>query len=58
MAELFKVKLNQTDTPMTREQLIAEMRTTDVLVSTLTDTIDARMLAAAGENLRLIANYG
>ena len=58
MAELFKVKLNQTDTPMTREQLIAEMRTTDVLVSTLTDTIDAGMLATAGENLRLIANYG
>ncbi|MEJ6710011.1 MAG: D-glycerate dehydrogenase [Amylibacter sp.] len=58
LAELFNVTLNETDAPMTREQLIAAMRTADVLVPTLTDTIDAGMISSAGENMRLIANYG
>lgn len=58
LSELFDVKLNETDTPMTREQLAAALRTADVLVPTLTDTIDAGMLAQAGANLRLISNYG
>jgi len=58
LAQLFNVTLSETDAPMTREQLIANMRTADVLVPTLNDTIDAKMLAAAGEHLRLIANYG
>lgn len=58
LGELFDVTLNETDTPMSRDQLMAAMRTADVLVPTLNDTIDAGMLAAAGENMRLIANYG
>ncbi len=58
LAELFNVTLNDTDTPLTRDQLIAALRTADVLVPTLNDTIDAGMLAAAGDNMRLIANYG
>ncbi len=56
--ELFEVRLNEDDTPMTRDQLTEALRTADVLVPTLTDTIDAGMLAQAGENMRLIANYG
>ena len=58
MSELFDVTLSQDDVPMTREQLIAAVRSADVLVPTLNDTIDAGMLAQAGENMRLIANYG
>ncbi|MCP5076080.1 MAG: D-glycerate dehydrogenase, partial [Rhodobacteraceae bacterium] len=58
LRELFEVNLNETDTPMSRDQLVEALKTADVLVPTLTDTIDARMLAQAGENLRLIANYG
>ncbi|GGA15808.1 2-hydroxyacid dehydrogenase [Neptunicoccus cionae] len=58
LSELFDVKLNETDTPLSREQLTAALRTADVLVPTLSDTIDAGMLAQAGDNLRLIANYG
>lgn len=58
LAELFDVTLNESDTPMTREQLSNALRTADVLVPTLNDTIDAGMLAQAGENMRLIANYG
>ncbi|MBR9863527.1 MAG: D-glycerate dehydrogenase [Rhodobacteraceae bacterium] len=58
LSELFDVKLNETDTPLSRDQLTAALRTADVLVPTLNDTIDAGMLAQAGDNLRLIANYG
>ncbi len=58
LTELFDVTLNESDTPFSREQLAAAMQTADVLVPTLNDTIDAALLAQAGENLRLIANYG
>ncbi len=34
------------------------MRDSDVLVPTVTDQVDANMLAQAGEKLKLIANYG
>ena len=58
MAELFDVQLRDVDVRMTREELAAAMRDTDVLVPTVTDHIDANLLAGAGERLRLIANYG
>ena len=58
MTELFNVTLREDDTPMTREQLAAAMQTADVLVPTLTDHIDAGLMAQAGEKLKLIANYG
>ncbi|MCE5973866.1 D-glycerate dehydrogenase [Sinirhodobacter sp. WL0062] len=58
MKELFDVELREDDTPMTREELVEAMTRADVLVPTLTDHIDANMLARAGERLRLIANYG
>jgi glyoxylate reductase len=58
MKELFDVELRDPDTPMTREELAAAMRRADVLVPTITDTIDAALLAQAGEKLKLIANYG
>jgi glyoxylate reductase len=58
MTELFDVKLSADDAPMTREALVAAMQDADVLVPTITDQIDARLLAQAGERLKLIANYG
>ncbi|HMM10327.1 MULTISPECIES: D-glycerate dehydrogenase [Paracoccus] len=58
LAELFDVSLRETDTPMTREELARAMRDSDVLVPTITDQVDAGLLAQAGERLRLIANYG
>ena len=58
MRELFDVRLNQSDTPLNRAQLIAAMQDCDVLVPTVTDRIDAEMIAQAGENLGLIANFG
>ncbi len=58
MKELFEVTLRESDDKMTREELVAAMQRADVLVPTLTDHIDANMLAGAGNRLRLIANFG
>ncbi len=58
MMELFDVRLNLDDTPMTAAQLIEAVKVADVLVPTVTDRIDGRILAQAGEKMRLIANYG
>lgn len=58
MGELFDVELNQTDAPMGSAQLAACVAKADVLVPTVTDKIDAVLLANAGPNLKLIANFG
>lgn len=58
MTELFDAKLRPNDTPMTREELVEAVKTADVLVPTITDTIDASLLAQSGERLKLIANFG
>ncbi len=58
MRELFDVSLRDTDTPMTRDELVEAAKSADVLVPTITDTIDAGLIGQAGENLKLIANYG
>lgn len=58
LCELFNVTLRDDDTPMTRDALAHAMKTADVLVPTITDQIDAGLLAGAGDQLRLIANYG
>jgi glyoxylate reductase len=58
MKELFDVELRDPDTAMSREELAEAMRRCDVLVPTITDTIDAGLISQAGERLRLIANYG
>jgi glyoxylate reductase len=58
MRELFDAQLNHDDKPMSQAELAEAMRTADVLVPTITDKIDAALLAQAGEKLRLIANFG
>jgi glyoxylate reductase len=58
LAELFDVQLRDSDRPLTREELAAAMKTADVLVPTITDTIDAGLIGQAGPQLKLIANYG
>ncbi len=58
MAELFDVTLNLTDTAFDREALAAAMADCDVLVPTVTDEIDAALIAGAGERLKLLANFG
>ena len=58
MAELFDTTLRDEDTPLSREALIEAMRECDVLVPTVTDRIDAAMIADAGDRLGLIASFG
>ena len=58
LSELFDVQLRNDDVAMTQEQLVAAMKTADVLVPTITDTIDAGLIGQAGPQLKLIANYG
>ena len=58
MRELFDTRLNHDDAPLSQEALAAAIREADVLVPTVTDEINSGLLAQAGPNLRLIANFG
>ena len=58
MAELFDARFNTDDRPLSRDELVALMQDIDVLVPTVSDRIDGEMIAAAGERLKLIANFG
>lgn len=57
MRELFDAELNVEDGPCTREELIEAVRTADVLVPTVTDRIDAALIAEAGPQMKLIASF-
>ena len=58
LMELFDVRLNVDDEAMSEAELTEAVKTADVLVPTITDTIDAKLIAAAGKKLKLITNYG
>ena len=58
MRELFDARLNVEDKPMSESEIAEAMREADVLVPTITDQISAGMIAQAGEQMRLIANFG
>ena len=58
MRELFDARLNLDDMPMSAAQLAEAVATADVLVPTVTDHIDAALIARCGPNLKLIANFG
>ena len=58
LKELFDTTLNESDTPMSQGELADAVAEADVLVPTVTDTIDARLLAQAGSQLRHIAQFG
>jgi glyoxylate reductase len=55
---LFDTHLNENDKPMDRTELIEAVKSAEILVPTVTDHIDAAVLTQAGEQLRLIANFG
>ncbi|HZL00076.1 MAG TPA: D-glycerate dehydrogenase [Caulobacteraceae bacterium] len=58
MCELFDTELNLDDTPMDAAALRAAVQRADVLAPTITDRLDANVIAAAGPQFRLIANFG
>ncbi len=58
MASLFDVEFNVTDAPFDKARMAEAMRNCDILVPTITDQIDAEVIAAAGDRLQFIANFG
>ena len=58
LAELFDVTLRDDETQMSREDLLETVGKADVLISNLNDRIDSEVIAAAGPQLKLVANYG
>lgn len=58
LRELFDAELNIDDAPMSAEQLAAAAARADVLVPTVTDRIDAKVIARAGPQLKLVAQFG
>ncbi|MEY3704574.1 MAG: hypothetical protein RLZZ561_2194 [Pseudomonadota bacterium] len=58
MEDLFDATLNREDRGLTRAELEAAVADADVLVPTITDRIDADLLAKASPRLKMIANFG
>src|SRR5262245_37635649 len=57
MRELFDARLVVEDRPMTPPELVAAVKEAEVLVPTITDRIDAALIAEAGPQLKLIASF-
>jgi len=57
MGQLFNTRLAN-DSQMSREALLAAVREAEVLVPSITDRLDGEIIAAAGPQLKLIANFG
>jgi glyoxylate reductase len=58
MEALFDARTNREDQVLDAAALHAAVQDCDVLVPTVTDLIDAELIAAAGDRLKLIANFG
>jgi glyoxylate reductase len=58
MKKLFRVELNIDDHLFSREELIAAIRRADIMVPAVTDKIDADVISEAGNNFRMLANFG
>src|SRR5690606_28307236 len=58
MMELFNTRLNASDEAMGKAELIEAVKTAEVLVPTVTDRIDKAIINQAGDQLKLIANFG
>jgi glyoxylate reductase len=58
LSDLFDTVLEESDRPLQRSALIARAQDADVLAATLGDQLDADFFAAAGDRLKLVANFG
>src|SRR5882757_5906296 len=58
MMELFETRLNHDDVALDPDQMAAAVREADVLVPTVTDRIDAGLIAECGPQLKLMASFG
>ena len=58
LASLFDCRFNAADAALGREGLIEAVADAEILVATIGDPVDAGVFAAAGPQLRLVANFG
>jgi glyoxylate reductase len=58
MAALFDAALTPADAPLPREGLVEALADCDVLVPSVAYPVDSALIAAAGPQLKLIANFG
>lgn len=58
MATLFDARFNPDDAPLSADALVAELDGQDVLVSAITDRLDADLIARLPQSVRLIAQFG
>jgi lactate dehydrogenase-like 2-hydroxyacid dehydrogenase len=58
LGELYQAKFNPNDVPLSREALREALLEHDALVPTITDRLDAALIAIPGRKVRLLANYG
>ena len=55
---LYDVQLNESDIPMTVEELKKALQTADALLPTVTDSITADILNVEGKRAKIIGNFG
>ena len=58
MKELFDAQISNDDAPMSYDALLDAVKNCDVLVPTVTDRIDAKLINSASDKLKLIAQFG
>jgi len=58
MMELFDTRLNLDDIPLSHDELIMAVQSAEILVPTVTDKVDAEVINSAGDQLKMIANFG
>ncbi len=58
MATLFETDINDADIALTTEDILGGLEGKDVLVCTITDRIDADLIARLPKSVRLIAQFG
>lgn len=58
MATLFETDVNEDDATLTGDDILAGLVGKDVLVSTITDRIDADLISRLPKSVRLIAQFG
>ena len=58
MAMLFDVEFNASDTQMSADEILGAVEGKDVLVSSITDRIDAGLIARLSPSVRLVAQFG
>ncbi|MEC8089062.1 MAG: D-glycerate dehydrogenase, partial [Pseudomonadota bacterium] len=59
LSEHFTVTFNEDDSPLSKDQMIEGFATHDIAAPTVSDSVDADIVAAAAAgSCRMIANYG